>query len=166
MDLSVLEKTISEFVFMQLARELSKLGHNLTGSLIASFETKIRDRKENLTIDFLMNSYGLSINYGIKPANIPYTVPPPFRGGTSKYIQGLINFAKIKFHADERTAKNIAFAIAAKHKKYGFPLSGKIGFFDNVLEADSDLIEEIIQEYFEATLIELFKQYIDFKNYE
>lgn len=156
-----LVEILSKFIFKQLSEELIRQGHNLTGSLIDSFEAKIGEfTADNLTIEFLMNDYGLSLNYGIKPSRIPYTPPPPKRGGTSKYIEGLIRFAKLKFGADQRRATSIAFAIARKHKEKGYPLSGKIGFIDNVLSADNAKVESIIQIYFEETLNLLIDEFI------
>ena len=160
--LDKLADSLGRFIFAQLTAELNRQGHNLTGALIDSFETKIKEKTDSITIEFLMNDYGLSLNKGIKPQNIPYTVGGEPRGGTSKYIQGLIRFAEIKFRADKKRAKQIAFAIAAKHKKTGYPSSGKIGFIDNVLSADMDAIEKIIEDYFEATIELLFEEFIDF----
>ena len=160
MDIKDLQKKLGDFVITQLALELSRQGHNLTGALIESFETKVTENADTITIDFLILKYGASLQYGIKPEKIPYTPPPPYRGGTSKYIEGLIRFAMLKFHADKRTAKNIAFAIAAKHKKFGYPLSGKINFIGISLEANMDNIVKIIQDYFEATLETLITQFL------
>ena len=152
---------LSKFIFKQLTQELIRQGHNLTGALIDSFEAKISTfTSDNLTIDFLMNNYGLSLNYGIKPSRIPYTPPPPFRGGTSKYIEGLIRFAKLKFGADQRRATSIAFAIARRQKEKGYPLTGKIGFIDNVLKADETKIEQVIEIYFEESLNLLIDEFI------
>lgn len=155
---------LSNFVFKQLTEELIRQGHNLTGDLIKSFDAKIREVGDSIFLDFFMNNYGLSLNYGIQPNKIPYTPPPPYRGGTSKYIEGLIRFAKIKFGADQKRAKQIAFAIAAKHKKFGYPLTGKIGFIDNVLKADFEPIEKIIIDYYEATINLLITEFIENTN--
>lgn len=155
-----LSTIISNFVISQLSLELSRQGHNLTGDLIKSFETKVIEKTDSISIEFLMNRYGLSLEYGIKPSRIPYTPPPPYRGGRSKYIEGLIKFALLKFTGDKRIAKNIAFAIAAKHKKFGYPLTGKIGFITNTLEANMDNIERLIQDYLEAMFNTIFDEII------
>ena len=110
-----------------------------------------------------MLKYAFSLNKGIKPSKIPYTIGGPPRGGTSKYIQGLIRFAQIKFKADKRRAKQIAFAIARKQKQKGYPLTGKIGFIDNVLKADSQEIENIIEAYFQESLNLLFFEFLNKK---
>jgi len=157
-----LAQILSKFVFEQLAEELIRQGHKLTGSLIKSFELQIDKQAEATTYAFLMNNYGLSLEYGIKPERIPYTIGGQRRGGTSKYIQGLIKFAQLKFRADKRRAKQIAFAIANKHKREGYPLTKKIGFISNVLEADKDRIQAIISTYFEASIDLLIKEQITF----
>jgi len=158
-----LAQILSKFVFEQLAEELVRQGHKLTGSLIKSFELQINEDAESVTYGFLMNNYGLSLEYGIKPSRIPYTIGGSPRGGTSKYIKGLMEFARLKFKADKRRAKQIAFAIAHKHKKEGYPLTKKIGFISNVLEADKERIQAIISDYFEATIDLLIKEQLTFK---
>jgi hypothetical protein len=131
-----LANILSTFIFNQLTAELEKQGHRLSGALIESFEAKAKQvTEDNLTIDFLMLNYGLSLNYGIKPKNIPYTIGGPRRGGTSKYIEGLI---------------------ARKQKEQGYPLTGKIGFIDNVLLGDEKAIQEIIETHFEVVIQLLF----------
>jgi hypothetical protein len=156
---------LSTFIFNQLTAELEKQGHKLSGALIESFETKVKEvTEDNLTIEFLMLNYGLSLNDGIKPKNIPYTIGGPRRGGTSKYIEGLIRFAKQRFQADQKRATQIAFAIARKQKEEGYPLTGKIGFIDNVLLADEKQIQEIIETHFEVTIQLLFTEFLQIKS--
>lgn len=159
-----LSNILAKFIFAQLTAELIRQGHKMTGSLIKSFETKIQEKTDSVSIEFLMLNYGLSLNYGITPARIPYTPGGPARGGKSKYIEGLIRFARIKLKADKKSAKGIAFAIARKQKEKGYPLTGKVKFIDNVLAADSDAIEELIQNHFEATIEMLISEFITFKN--
>lgn len=152
-----------KFISLMLTAELERQGHKLTGALIKSFDYKIREKTNTISYDFLMFQYGLSLNDGVRPERIPFSKPSG-RGGTSKYIQGLIRFARIKFRANEKRAKQIAFAIATKHKKLGNPSTGKIGFIDNVLEADAQEIENIIADYYEATIELLIKESITFNN--
>jgi hypothetical protein len=155
-----LSDLLGAFIFMQLSKELIRQGHKLTGALSKSFETKVKKEGEKVTIEFLMLIYGRSLNDGIRPEKIPFTPVPPYRGGTSKYIEGLIKFATLKFGADKKRAKNIAFAIATKQKKKGYPLTRKTGFIDNVLTADSKQIESIISDYYTITIQEIIKQFI------
>ena len=70
----------------------------------------------------------------------------------------------MKFGADKQRAKSIAFAIANKHKKEGYPLTKKIGFITNVLEADKEKINNIIEDYFEAVIEALIDEYLSYGN--
>ena len=160
MAMDLLKKKISDFVIIQLSFELSRQGHNLTGELIKSFETTIREQGDVITIDFLMLKYGRSLNDGIRPEKIPFTPVPPYRGGTSKYIEGLIKFAQLKFFVDKKEATSIAFAIANKHKRYGYPLTGKTHFIDIAIDANSENIVKLIQDYYEATIELLITKFI------
>ncbi len=158
--IEVLIELLSSFIFKELAFELEQQGHVLSGNLLNSFEAKIgKQTEDKLTIDFLMLSYGLSLNDGIKPSRIPYTIGGPKRGGTSKYIEGLVRFAKARFFADEKRALQIAFAIARKQKEQGYPLTGKIGFIDNTLFANEDKISEIIEDSIEVVFNELIESF-------
>lgn len=160
-----LVEILSDFIFKILTEELLRQNHKLTGALIKSFEAQIgKVTQEKITIDFLMFNYGLSLNNGIKPERIPYTIGGPRRGGKSKYIEGLIKFARIKFQADKKRAESIAFAIATKQKKEGYPLTGKIGFIDISLTKAEDEIAKIIEVYFQETINLLFEEFIEFKN--
>jgi hypothetical protein len=155
-----LSDMLGAFIFMQLSKELVWQGHKLTGALSKSFETRVKKQGEKVTIEFLMLIYGRSLNDGIRPERIPFTPVPPYRGGRSKYIEGLIKFAVLKFGADKKRAKNIAFAIANKQHRKGYPLTRKTGFIDNVLTADSKHIESIISDYYTMTIQEIIKQFI------
>ena len=152
------------FIFKLLADELIRQGHKLTGALIESFEGKVRETTDKTSLDFLMLIYGRSLNDGIPPERIPYTIGGAPRGGKSKYIEGLIDFALKRFTLDKKRATSIAFAIARKQKEKGYPLTGKIGFIDNVLSADSKEIEELISDYYEVIIQELINEYTTIEN--
>jgi hypothetical protein len=158
-----LNNILFQFISKQLADELIRQGHKLTGALINSFDTKIKKTVDKTTIDFIMLIYGRALNDGIPPERIPYTVGGQPRGGKSKYIQGLIDFALKKFTLDKKRATSIAFAIARKQKEKGYPLTGKIRFIDNVLDADMDEIQNLISMYYETILEELIKEYLNFE---
>ena len=147
-----LSEILANFIFENLAEELLRQGHKLTGALSKSFEAKIEQQTEKTIIKFLMLSYGLSLNNGISPARIPFAPVPPYRGGKSKYIQGLIKFAQLKFGVTKKKAKGIAFAIATKQKQKGYPLTRKTGFIDNVLKANERKIEQLIENFFQNAL--------------
>ena len=149
---------LSKHIFTALAAELERQNHKLTGALVASFEAKIKETSERVIIEYFMNNYGVYLNDGISPARIPYTPPPPFRGGKSKYIQGLIRWARIKFGYSKRRATSVAFAVAAKHKKNGYPLTAK-GFINITLAAEADIIADFVAQYTEALILENLKDF-------
>ena len=150
------------FISKLLTDELIRQGHKLTGSLINSLDTRIKTAKRKVTFEYLMLAYGRSLNDGVSPSRIPYTIGGPKRGGKSKYIQGLIKFAILKFKLDKKAATGVAFAIAKKQKEKGSPLTGKIGFIDNTLEANMDKITELISDYYEAIIELMITEYITF----
>ena len=156
--IELLYNQIRELLFFQMIKELERQGHTLTGNLVQSFDTVL---KESLSIEFIMQDYGLSLNYGIQPQNIPFTPVPPFRGGTSKYIQGLIRWVRLRGIATGEKAKSVAFAIATKHKKHGYPLGKKIGFFNIALDNSEEQIIKYIQNYVESTIMILVSEYIE-----
>jgi hypothetical protein len=119
-----------------------------------------------------MLNYGLSLNDGIKPSRVPYTIPTPGRRGGgknsgrrggSKYIQGLIRWAKLKFRLNEKKARGMAFAVARKHKLNGFPLT-ETGFINNVLEKEEAQIEQFVEDWLDLIFEDFFKSFLkDFK---
>ena len=150
---------LTKEIFLELAKTLERQNHKLTGALVESFEDQIKETADKLIINFLMNNYGVYLNDGIPPERIPYTPPPPFRGGKSKYIQGLIRWAKLKFRYDEKRAQRVAFAVAAKHKKKGYPLTAK-GFINITLAANNDKIEAFVIDWVNAIFEDFFKEYL------
>lgn len=157
-DLTNIIGVLSKHIFAALADQLEKQNHKLTGALISSFEAKIRETAEGVIIDYFMNNYGVYLNDGVPPSRIPYTPPPPVRGGKSKYIQGLIRWARLKFGYSKRRATSVAFAVANKHKKQGFPLTAK-GFINITLLAEADKIQEFVAAYTEALILENLKDF-------
>jgi len=105
-----------------------------------------------------IEDYGLSMEFGVKPQNIPYS--PGSGAGTSKYIQGLISFWN-KRGVTGREGILAAFATARKHKKEGMPTrssfafsttGARTGFASTVIERDLELIGRILEEKTGATL--------------
>lgn len=150
---------LTKNIFIALAAQLKRQGHRLTGALEESFEDQIKETAEKTIINFLMNNYGVYLNDGIPPERIPYTPPPPARGGKSKYIQGLIRWAKLKFRYDEKRAQRVAFAVAAKHKKKGYPLTAK-GFINITLAAEAEQIEAFVFDYIQEIFDDFFKEFL------
>jgi len=111
----VLIEKIKIFVTQEITKAWEAKGHNLTGSLIKELEYKA---SENI-IEVLMNDYGIIQDVGVKAANVPYSGNGG--GGTSKYIEGLMNYVSLRMGISKGTKENksIAFAIAHTHKKTG-----------------------------------------------
>lgn len=146
-------------IFAALAAELNKQNHRLTGALVDSFEAKVKETTKSTIIEFLMFNYGVYLNDGIPANKIPYTPPPPRRGGKSKYIQGLIRWAKIKFRYNLKQATSMAFAVAKKHKEKGYPLTQK-GFINITLAANETQIINFIEDWVEQLLEDFLKEFL------
>lgn len=137
-----------------LAGELIRQGHKLTGSLIESIDVSISEKFDSLGLIGRFNDYGLVLDRGIPADRIPYTRGSP-RGGKSKYITGLINWARIKFKVDLKRAKGIAFAVANIHLKKGMPSRGAkfIGFQTKTLAAKERRIGQLIGDAAEKDIV-------------
>ncbi len=144
----------------ELRRQYRLQGHNLTGKLIASIEDKVTLTVTGAKVQVLIVDYGVIINNGTPASRIPYT-PGSGRGGTSKYIQGLQNFARLRMGLNAREALSVAFAIAKKQSKEGMPTKGSFRFSKNgkrtgaiedtleiidnkIVQLTADFVEEIV----------------------
>jgi len=156
----ILAKQIGSLIVDELRRQYRLQGHNLTGKLIASIEDKVTLTVTGAKVQVLIVDYGIIINNGTPASRIPYT-PGSGRGGTSKYIQGLQNFARLRMGLNAREALSVAFAIAKKQSKEGMPTKGSFRFSKNgkrtgaiedtleiidnkIVELTSDFVEEIV----------------------
>lgn len=112
----------------EIKRQLSLQGHKLTGALEASIETKVMIKDYTTArIAVLANDYALPLNDGVPATRIPFS--PGSGKKTSKYIQGLMNFARLRFNlSDPSEIKGAAFAIAYKHKQQGMPTRASLQF--------------------------------------
>lgn len=127
-------------------------GHELTGKAVQELETRITQTAQGYTIDGYVLDYMAHINTGVPADRIPYS--PGSGARSSKYIDGLIRYAKLRMGAgSEREAKSIAFAIASKHKREGMPTrssarfsqTGKrTGFIQEALEGREAEFEALI----------------------
>lgn len=128
--------------------QIELAGHVMTGSLRDSVEQRIEQTATKATIEILLNDYGIALDQGVPPDRIPFDFIPPYRGGTSDYIEGLARFAQLKLGAnDEKEALSIAFAIANKHKRAGLPVAGPSEFIQKTLDATEAEITEAVEEY-------------------
>jgi hypothetical protein len=92
-------------------------GHRLTGRLEKSISYKAFETTEGATVRITMEDYGIVLDQGISPNRIPFSGRTG--GRTSKYIEGLKNFARRRFGVSNKEATRIAFAIANVQKKEG-----------------------------------------------
>jgi hypothetical protein len=120
---------VGELLVDEIRDQILEQGHYMTGSLSKSVSHEQEITPDGVIIRFLLNDYGVPVNTGVVSSRIPYGT---YTGAkVSKYIQGLIRFAKIRFRVTEKQAKGIAFAIANKHKKEGMPTRGSYRYSKN-----------------------------------
>lgn len=112
-----------------LKKEIKLRGHSLTGELENSISYEVENAVNSIAFVFSYNDYGRIVNNGVKPSKIPYSGRSG-RGGTSKYIEALIEYGKKRGIA-ESEAKGFAFAVAAKQKKEGMSTKASRRFSKN-----------------------------------
>jgi hypothetical protein len=170
--LDQLAKDISTMAIAAVVNEWKAQGHNLSGKAISEIETVTKFQINELRITGLVLDYMAINNSGVTSDRIPYT--PNSGRPPSKYIQGLIQYAKRRMGASDKEAKSIAFAIASKHKKEGMPTrasakyssTGKrTGFLETALaKVEPDLlklIERSIIYSIELTIMNFYKSILN-----
>lgn len=104
-----------------LREELAAQGHVLTGNLSDSIQFEITANGREAIGQMYFEDYGVFVNVGVVAQNIPFGGGGTGRkGGTSKYIQGLIEFWEGR-GLSGREAVGAAFATAHVHKREGMP---------------------------------------------
>ena len=142
----VVKKAVKQAFIMQ--------GRSLTGALVNSIDYSVNATVTSAFIEFTLLDYGMILNYGVPANRIPYS--PGSGAKSSKYIDGLKLYAKLRFNANDKEAERIAFAIARKHKKFGMPLDKKIGAVQNGLDDSKDEVEALISEALTEVINVLF----------
>lgn len=142
----VVKKAVKQAFIMQ--------GRTLTGALVNSIDYSVNATVNSTYIEFTLLDYGMILNYGVPANRIPYS--PGSGAKSSKYIDGLKMYAKLRFNANDKEAERIAFAIARKHKKFGMPLDKKIGAVQNGLDDSKDEVEALISEALTQVINVLF----------
>jgi hypothetical protein len=132
----VVKKAVKQAFIMQ--------GRTLTGALVNSIDYSVNATVTSAFIEFTLLDYGMILNYGVPANRIPFS--PGSGAKSSKYIDGLKMYAKLRFNANDKEAERIAFAIARKHKKFGMPLDGKTGAVEKGIKESSDEVEALISE--------------------
>jgi hypothetical protein len=137
-------------------------GHKMTGALNESIEYKAAAQINSVSLEFLMLDYGMIQNFGVTPDRIPFNAGSGAK--SSKYIDGLKEFAKIKLGKSGKEAERIAFAIAYKQKKEGMPTKGsklmgkKTGAVLDALRDSEDEVTKLINLALEEYI---FKNFVD-----
>jgi hypothetical protein len=154
----MLGNQVAEIVLIAVKNELEAQGHKMDGSLINSIKYEVKVEAKKAIIDYSFLEYGMVLNYGVKPNRIPYRQGSGAK--TSKFIDGLINFAKKKLFKSGKDAESTAFAIAKKMKAEGMPTSGSYKYSTNgrrlnwigegLKEANPKVVETINKVYSEV----------------
>jgi hypothetical protein len=132
----VVKKAVKQAFIMQ--------GRTLTGALVNSIDYSVNATVTSAFIEFTLLDYGMILNYGVPANRIPFS--PGSGAKSSKYIDGLKMYAKLRFNANDKEAERIAFAIAHKHKKFGMPLDKKTGAVEEGIKESSEEVEALISE--------------------
>ncbi|MEK0324448.1 MAG: hypothetical protein QQN63_01985 [Nitrosopumilus sp.] len=148
---------VGAFLKKALAKEIVAQGHDLTGKLKNDVSEQIKRDGSGFTLDIFMQEYAPFVDKGVKASRIPYR-----RGSgakSSKYISGLIDFIRKRGLATgDKEVKNIAFAIANNHKRYGMPTRSSKRFsrtgkrLEFVQEALDSVVDQITEIFADAML--------------
>lgn len=109
--------------------ELRQQGHVLTGKLVNSMSFRVDEFSNQIVGVIEFEDYGRFIDTGVTAARIPFAGRSG-RGGTSKYIEGLIRFFQLR-GLSGREAKQAAFATANVHRREGMPTRASRRFSQN-----------------------------------
>lgn len=144
---------LGDFLVAELARELIEQGHKATGRLAASIEQQVVAYANGIALEIKYLEYGRYVETGVSADRIPYGKKTGAK--TSKYIQALIEWIKIKGIASGLQAKGLAFGIARKHAQEGMPTRGSYNFSNNgrrkgfqsyVVQQNAAKIDELLQD--------------------
>lgn len=135
-----------EAIIKDLRDELNQQGHRATGSLEDSLTFEIKDSEaDGLLGTIFGNDYWRPVDTGISAGRIPYS-PGKGRGGTSKYIQALIEWAAVvRPELDERERKGFVFAVATKASREGTPTRGSYAFSRN--GSRTNFVQRVIDKH-------------------
>lgn len=156
-----------KFIREKLHKQLRVQGHYLTGNLERSIVGTITIAPAVTVLECTPLTYGWYVDRGVPAAKIPFGTGGGRGGGTSKYIQGLIAYFKLR-GLDDKEAKRAAFATANKHKKEGmstaasaaYSSTGKRNHFINAVKGAieggvdkvvSDGYDKMFEDYFLKT---------------
>lgn len=145
-----------------LRRSLQRQGHVLTGHLSESIEFDVSADGQTVVGRMYFEDYGIYVETGVTADKIPFGGKG--KGGTSKYIQGLITFWQER-GLSGREAIGAAFATAHVHAREGMPSRAsyafsqtgeRTGFVRDYLEGEGqNLGERITEKYGDLVTLEV-----------
>lgn len=162
------------FLKLEIRKELREQGHVLTGTLERSIEDEIQDLVAKMSFIIYLEEYGVNIDGGIPSDKIPFSGITG-KGGTSKYIEGLKRFWKLRKGLSDKEASRAAFATANVHKlegmptkrSYGFSKNGRrLGFFSGTIERHMSDIERAVESAAESVVRTTLFNMLDKTQYE
>lgn len=150
---------IAQEIIQLIGDEWIKQGHDLTGAFVQGLSYEIVDNIIYI-YDTTNSGYGKILNAGVSADRIPFS--PGSGAKTSKYIQGLVRYAKLRMGASDKDALSIAFAIAHKHKKEGMPTEdstrfSKTGKRTQFVEDATTDVDKIVEKYMDQFVNELIE---------
>ncbi|MGL4640884.1 MAG: hypothetical protein ACRCVX_14265 [Shewanella sp.] len=117
--LDIVKELMSELQ-AALRESLEAQGHKLTGRLSDSITYELSEDGRDAVGRMYFAEYGVYVNAGVSANRIPYGKGKGRKGGTSLYIQGLVEFWEKK-GLSGREALGAAFATAKVHARDGMP---------------------------------------------
>lgn len=142
---------------LELTSKLEAQGRK-NSNLAKNMDFEIEASANVLIASMYMDNYYIFLEKGVSAARIPYTRRNrgQGRGGTSKYIQGLISFFRRK-GLPTKEATSASFATANKHKSEGMPTrksfrfsrdGTRLGFVESTLMKFEDDVVNILERRF------------------
>lgn len=160
-------KKLDDLLILNLRDELKQQGHHLTGALEESLKSAVTKTGDKNILEITSLGYMNPVDEGVPASRIPYNPDVKSSAKTSKYIEGLKRYAKLRFGlSDDKEALSAAFAIAKKHAKEGMPTSGSFAFSNNSrrtlsISESYNENEEKIDELIDNGLSEEVNNFID-----
>ena len=101
-----------------LRRSLEERGHVLTGSLRDNIQFSLEETPSKIIARMTVPTYGMYVEFGVRPERIPYNTKRGVSMGKSKYIQALIDYFQAR-GKDSVESVRAAFATARVHSREG-----------------------------------------------
>jgi hypothetical protein len=158
--------TVADMILADVVQEIEAQGHKATGKLVQSVRQETQKLLDGIGSDLSFLSYGGIVNSGVSASRVPFSIGKG-RGGTSKFIQALMNWVRFKNIAGglDKDIRRATFAIARNMKKEGIPTQGafrfsangrRIGFIDYTIDSRENWIESEIGSVTQAYIENVF----------